>query len=804
MIFFYKGGLIIKTKVLSIMTSFTVIATTFISLIPVSAVTSNEFFIFDWIGSGEFTATLNPNADFSNITEIEVPATYNDETNQGTVIFTKANIENSTITTISIPSSRTGNSSGGFAGLNALKTIHYTNTSSFEFKAISFEGCSTLREIYIYAPSVTFSGKSGKNAFRTFIGYEDSKIYVTSEDVKNQIISGTSSGTAPVSEDKIIIMTSEKPKSEFTISCDNITYKTEGGLKPQANIIAGDGEITYKLYTDEACLNEYTHSYDSNLLPIGTYYLKGFMAATDNYQNSSSKPIKVQVLPNTNVDKSTLNSIYEEANSFFEENQYYKEDYDTTAWNNVYARGGTLSKAEEIIKDTEGRFTQNEIDEAKDKLLKSFGDLKESPANTEEALKELQNVIEQAEEIIAEVDNGEEVYTEKSYESLLKNLQNAKDLDKATSTKRIINNRIYALQYAIEHLEVYPGEIIPAGEPFAYVQKGGKEVKVVSLIADESMNGSARIKVTFNCANDVSFNEYTSIEVKEVAAKMQSYQKFIGNSWTQGGTNEIDLPLVQEIKTGDQVDISAFTYSWDDAKDYVYGITKVEFYDEKGHILKTIIDKDIEKENLAEAIAEAEKIEKGNYSDESVAELTKAIETAKALTDEATASELKSAITAIENAISGLKLKVVTGTVTGTIKVSDANSETEMTVKAVSYDGTETTVTATSMGTYTLENLEAGSYTLTISGGKYAERSYEITVTEGENTQDVELNPYGDINGDGKITTADVGMANSHAKGVITLTDYGFACADVKTDGSISTADVGMINSHAKSVKTLW
>lgn len=417
------------------MTSFAVIATTFISLIPVSAVTSNEFFIFDWIGSGEFTATLNPNADFSNITEIEVPATYNDETNQGTVIFTKANIENSTITTISIPSSRTGNS-GGFAGLNALKTIRYTNTSSFDFNVISFEGCSTLREIYIYAPSVTFSGKSGKNAFRTFIGYEDSKIYVTSEDVKNQIISGTSSGTAPVSEDKIIIMTSEKPNSEFTITCDSITYKTEGGLKPQANIVAGDGAITYKLFSDEACLNEYTgYSYNSPYLPIGTYYLKGFMAATDNYQNSSSKPIKVQVLPNTNVNKSTLNSIYEEANSFFEENQYYKEDYDTTAWNNVYARGGTLSKAEEIIKDTEGKFTQSEIDAAAQNLKTSFDTLKNSPADTEEALKELQNVIEQAEKIKAEVDNGEEVYTEKSYESLLNNLQNAKDLDKNLNQK---------------------------------------------------------------------------------------------------------------------------------------------------------------------------------------------------------------------------------------------------------------------------------------------------------------------------------------------------------------------------------
>lgn len=157
--------------------------------------------------------------DFSNITEIEVLATYNDGTNQGTVLYTasNSNIENSTITTINIPSSRIGQA-GSFKGLYALKTIRYTHDLSFNFNLIGFEGCSTLREIYIYAPSVTFSGKSGKNAFRTFIGYEDSKIYVISEDVKNQIIVGTSSGTAPVGEDKIIVMTSEKPTSEFTIT----------------------------------------------------------------------------------------------------------------------------------------------------------------------------------------------------------------------------------------------------------------------------------------------------------------------------------------------------------------------------------------------------------------------------------------------------------------------------------------------------------------------------------------------------------------------------------------------------------
>ncbi len=62
----------------------------------------------------------------------------------------------------------------------------------------------------------------------------------------------------------------------------------------------------------------------------------------------------------------------------------------------------------------------------------------------------------------------------------------------------------------------------------------------------------------------------------------------------------------------------------------------------------------------------------------------------------------------------------------------------------------------------------------------------------------------GDVNNDGKISTADVGLANAYAKGTNTLTDDQFARADVNGDGKISTADVGMINSHAKGVNLLW
>ncbi len=214
----------------------------------------------------------------------------------------------------------------------------------------------------------------------------------------------------------------------------------------------------------------------------------------------------------------------------------------------------------------------------------------------------------------------------------------------------------------------------------------------------------------------------------------------------------------------------------------------------------------VDKSALETAIADAEKINASLYTADSYAVLEAAITAAKTVFEnvDATSAEVDNAVKSVTDAIAALELKIVTGNVSGKINVSDGDTETEMTVKAVASDGTKTSVTATSMGTYTLENLPVGDYTLTISGGKYVERTYKITVEAGELTQDVELNPHGDINGDGKVTTADVGMANSHAKGVKVLEGYKFDCADVKTDGDVTTADVGMINSHAKSVKTLW
>ncbi len=209
---------------------------------------------------------------------------------------------------------------------------------------------------------------------------------------------------------------------------------------------------------------------------------------------------------------------------------------------------------------------------------------------------------------------------------------------------------------------------------------------------------------------------------------------------------------------------------------------------------------------LETAIADAEDVDTSAYTEDSVADLTAALENAQTVlaNADATQDEIDAATSRLNSAISALVANITTYSVAGTIYVSDEDAETTMTV-TVTLDGDEVaSVEALSMGTYTVEGLEAGTYTITISGGKYAPRSYEVEVSDDSISQDVELNPYGDVNGDGKVTTADVGLANSHAKGVTTLTDYQFVCADVNLDGSITTADVGKINSHAKGVTLLW
>ena len=105
---------------------------------------------------------------------------------------------------------------------------------------------------------------------------------------------------------------------------------------------------------------------------------------------------------------------------------------------------------------------------------------------------------------------------------------------------------------------------------------------------------------------------------------------------------------------------------------------------------------------------------------------------------------------------------------------------------------------------YEFINVAAGTYNLTVRKENHVERVYEIIVTDANVTQDVKIQPIGDVTGDGKITTADYGKANSAARKKAVLTGYEFSCADVTGDGSITTADCGKINAAARGKTPLW
>lgn len=115
-----------------------------------------------------------------------------------------------------------------------------------------------------------------------------------------------------------------------------------------------------------------------------------------------------------------------------------------------------------------------------------------------------------------------------------------------------------------------------------------------------------------------------------------------------------------------------------------------------------------------------------------------------------------------------------------------------------------TTTTGGQDAIYSFGAVEPGEYILKVSKADHVTREYAVTADSTDITLDLKIHLCGDINGDGRVNTADVGRANAHAKRVNPLEGYEFACADVNNDGRVNTADVGRMNAHAKRVNPLW
>ena len=187
------------------------------------------------------------------------------------------------------------------------------------------------------------------------------------------------------------------------------------------------------------------------------------------------------------------------------------------------------------------------------------------------------------------------------------------------------------------------------------------------------------------------------------------------------------------------------------------------------------------------------------YTDERAKSVSAAVEAVDRTKDITEQEIVDGYAKAIEDAVAALKLKPL-GSVSGTVKAPEANN---ITVE-VSTNGGVVYTTGVANGEFTITELESGDYEITFTAENCAPRSYNITVEDGNVELSAEIHLYGDINGDGKITTTDVGLANAHAKGIKTLDGYELTVSDVSKDGKVTTTDAGAINSHAQGIRALW
>ena len=147
---------------------------------------------------------------------------------------------------------------------------------------------------------------------------------------------------------------------------------------------------------------------------------------------------------------------------------------------------------------------------------------------------------------------------------------------------------------------------------------------------------------------------------------------------------------------------------------------------------------------------------------------------------------------------------IVTGvTVSGAITSYIDDSEVTVKLTGVDNDFTDET---TGINDYTFDSVPEGEYTLTVSKAGHAKREYSVTVSGEDVTQDVVINPLGDVNGDGKIDVMDCSSALRGIRGLKELDAYQTKCGDVfgEGDGKIDVNDVSRILRHIRGLKTLF
>ena len=620
------------------------------------------------------------------ITEITLPETYdgkvcklNMSTFQKNTYFTK----------IVVP--KTYVDITGFAKCSSVKEIVLLNDNEIAFKALCLNGCTSLEKLEIYAAKISETpvASTFKDVPTTAVAY------VKNEAVKESLVNFPGNiiinpnmeyGQGNDSEVNKTALESKIQEAEtYLTEIDKSQYNNIEALETElekAKTVYNNGsatqdDINNALLDLSTALTNVVKKTDKTALAAKITEIESFLSGIDKtkYVNIS---LLEKELENAKTlyknDKATQKEIDSEVEALITARNDVKEIPQTlkgnllkavTNYESWYAElsaddytASSLSSANALYTRANNMLqgkgntifaTQEEIDQMTKEMNDFRNLLVKNDASEQKAA--LESLIASAEKI----ENSN--YSSASWEALQTAILSAKETASADKLRSEYNAESEALQKAIDGLTVKTDTKEEAGEPFAKIYTGGKEVTAADFNADENTAGATKIRITFNCAEDVSFNPYCTIEINAAVSGAENYMKFTGtdSSFTTGAKGCIvDLPLTSAIKFGDNIKIFASTYSWETAADYVFAVTKIELIDDIGTVLKTVTDRTIAYDELKTAIAEAEKIESANYTEESFAALTAALTAAKELPEDSAKADIEASKTALETAVAGL------------------------------------------------------------------------------------------------------------------------------------------------------
>ena len=527
---------------------------------------------------------------------------------------------NSTVEKVTYPGKYTsfGDQQMFYNAKSLKEVILNYDGEDFTFNRGTFYGCSGLEKIYVYAQSIKYTHQASM-----FSKVPTTAVaYVQNNRVKAVLEELSWPGTIEVNDKSVVVKETLQNKitevEKFLSEIDKTQYNNIDALETELanakavyeNNAATQEEVDNALSKLTSKLSNATKKTDKSALATKIAEVEEFLSGITSIEekryvnlsglrqalahaktvNQNASATQTDVDNEVKALTSARNDVQRKPDIQAGELIRYTREYEDYI-KNVQEDDFTSSswyKVKDIYNNSVKMYrqeypyqlaTQEEVDAMTEKM-RNFKTLLEK-ADTSEQKSNLDNLIAQAGEI------SRDNYNQESLEALDKAVSDAQAINDGLKSE--YNNAAENIKNAITNLVDKNTET--AGDLFAKVQKGGKATNIFKGKADDKMTSAERIRITFDCASDVSYNNGATIEVKAVCGETESYKQFKGtdDTYTKGSKGwTVDLPLSSAIKSGEEISIEVFTYSWEDAASYVYGITKVELLDNQNILCKTI------------------------------------------------------------------------------------------------------------------------------------------------------------------------------------------------------------------------